>query len=60
MSGHWLTIVYAASFAVIAMLLYIFFKYLNYFRVQVAELKRMNTEIDAARKDAERARKEAE
>ena len=60
MGRHWLIIVYTASAAVIAMLLYIFFKYLNYFRVQVAELKRMNTEIDAARKDAERARKEAE
>ena len=60
MGRHWLAIVYTASAAVIAMLLYIFFKYLNYFKVQVAELKRMNTEIDAARKDAERARKEAE
>lgn len=60
MGRHWLTIVYAASTVVIVMLLYIFFQYLKYFRVQVSELKRMNTEIDAARKDAERARREAE
>ncbi len=60
MSRHWLTIVYAASFAVIAMLLYIFFQYLGLFRNQVSELKRMNMEMDTARKDAERARKEAE
>ena len=60
MSGHWLTIVYAASFAVIAMLLYIFFQYLRVFRNQVSELKRVNAEMDGARKDAERARKEAE
>lgn len=60
MSGRWLMIVYAASFAVIAMLLYIFFQYLRLFRNQVSELKRMNMEMDTARKDAERARKEAE
>ena len=60
MSSRWLTIVYAASFAVIAMLLYIFFQYLRLFRNQVSELKRMNTEMDMARKDAERAREEAE
>lgn len=60
MSGRWLTIVYAASFAVIVMLLYIFFQYLKLFRDQVSELKRMNTEIDEARKTAEQARKEAE
>ena len=60
MSEHWLTLVYAASFAVIAMLLYIFFQYLNFFKLQVSELKRMNIEMDAARKDAERARREAE
>ena len=60
MSSHWLTIVYAASFAVIAMLLYIFIQYLRLFRNQVAELKRVNAEMDTARKDAERARKEAE
>lgn len=60
MSNHWLSIVYAASFAVIVMLLYIFFQYLKFFRIQVSELKRMNAETDAAREDAERARKEAE
>ena len=60
MGNQWLTIVYAASFAVIAMLLYIFFQYLRLFRNQVTELKHMNTEMDMARKDAERARKEAE
>lgn len=60
MSSHWLIIVYAASFAVIAMLLYIFFQYLRLFRDQVSELRRMNTEMDMARQDAERARKEAE
>lgn len=60
MGSLWLTIVYAASFAVIAMLLYIFFQYIKLFRNQMAELKRMNTEMDTARKDAEKARKEAE
>ena len=60
MGRQWLIIVYAASFAVIAMLLGIFFQYLNYFRAQVSELKRVNKEMDAARKDAERARGEAE
>ncbi len=60
MSSYWLTIVYAASFAVIAMLLCIFFQYLRFFKIQVFELKRMNIEMDTARKDAERARKEAE
>ena len=60
MGNHWLAIVYASSFAVIAMLLYIFFRYLRLFRNQVSELKRMNEEMDTARKDAERARKEAE
>ena len=60
MSSRWLAIVYAASFVVIAMLLYIFFRYLGLFRNQVAELKRVNVEMDLARKDAERARKEAE
>ncbi len=60
MGSHWLAIVYAASFAVIAMLLYIFFQYLRVFRNQVSELKRMNTEMDGARKAAEQAQKEAE
>ena len=60
MSSHWLIIVYASSFAVIAMLLYIFCQYLKIFRNQVSELKRMNTEMDAARKAAEKAQKEAE
>lgn len=60
MSHHWLIMVYAASFAVIAMLLYIFFQYLKVFRSQVAELKRMNVETDAARKAAEKAQNEAE
>lgn len=60
MGNHWLAIVYASSFAVIVMLLYIFFRYLRLFRNQVSELKRMNAEMDTARKDAEQARKEAE
>lgn len=60
MCSHWLAIVYVASFAVIAMLLYIFFQYLRVFRKQVSELKRMNVEMDAARKAAVKARKEAE
>ena len=60
MGSHWLTIVYAASFAVVGMLLYLFFQYLRLFRNQVSELKRINAEMDTARKDAEQARKEAE
>ena len=60
MGNHWLAFVYAASFAVIAMLLYIFFQYLKLFKNQVSELKRVNTEMDAARKAAEQARREAE
>ncbi len=60
MGSRWLTIVYAASFAVIAMLLYIFFRYFKLFRNQVSELKRVNAEMDSARKAAEQARKEAE
>lgn len=60
MGRRWLAIVYAASFAVIAMLLYLFFRYLGLFKNQVAELKRINTELDAAWKAAEQARKEAE
>ena len=60
MGSRWLAIVYAASFAVIAMLLYIFFRYLKLFRNQVSELKRVNAEMDSARKAAEQARKEAE
>ncbi len=60
MGRHWLVLVYAASFAVIAMLLYIFFQYLRVFQSQVSELKHMNTEMDEARKAAEKARKEAE
>lgn len=55
MGRHWLAIVYVASFVVIAMLLCIFFQYLNFFRKQVSELKRINTEMDAARKEAEYA-----
>lgn len=55
MGSHWLMIVYASSFAVIAMLLYIFFQYFRVFRNQVSELKRMNMEMDAARKEAEEA-----
>ena len=51
MSSRWLAIVYAASFVVIAMLLYIFFQYLKLFKNQVLELKRVNTEMDMARKD---------
>ena len=60
MGSRWLIIVYAASFAMIAMLLYIFFRYLKLFRNQVSELTRINAEMDAARKAAEQARKEAE
>ncbi len=60
MGSHWLSIVYAASFAVIAMLLYLFFQYLKFFRIQVSELKRMNVEMNGARKAAEKAQKEAE
>ena len=60
MSSHWLVLVYTASFAVIAMLLYIFLQYFRAFRNQVSELKRMNAEMDAARKAAEQAQKEAE
>ncbi|MCI9658244.1 MAG: response regulator [Lachnospiraceae bacterium] len=60
MGNRWLVMVYVASFAVIAMLLYIFFLYLKLFRDQVSELKHMNTEMDAARKAAEKARSEAE
>lgn len=60
MGRHWLAMVYAASFAVIAMLLYIFFQYLRVFRKQVSELKSMNMEMDTARKAAEKAQKEAE
>ena len=55
MGERWLTMVYAASFAVIAMLLYLFFRYFKLFRDQVSELKRMNMEMDAARKEAEQA-----
>ncbi len=60
MGSCWLALVYGASFAVIAMLLYIFFQYLKFFKLQVSELQRVNTEMDLAREDAERARKEAE
>ncbi|NBH74159.1 response regulator [Clostridiaceae bacterium] len=60
MGRHWLVLVYAASFAVIVMLLYIFFQYLGVFRKQVTELKRVNTELDAACRAAETAKKEAE
>lgn len=55
MGSHWLTIVYVASLAVIAMLLYIFFQYFKVFKNQVSELKHMNTEMDMARREAERA-----
>ena len=55
MSSRWLTIVYAASFAAIAMLLILYFQYLKVYRNQVAELRRMNVEMDAARKEAEHA-----
>ena len=55
MSSRWLTIVYAASFAAIAMLLILFFQYLKVYRNQVAELRRVNVEMDAARKEAEHA-----
>lgn len=60
MSTHWLMLVYATFFVVIAMLLYIFFRYLRIFREQVSELERVNKEMDAAREAAEKAQKEAE
>ncbi len=60
MGNCWLVIVYASSFAAIALLLCIFFQYLRVFRKQVSELKRVNAEMDAARKAAEKAQKEAE
>ena len=60
MGSHWLTIVYGASFAVVAMLLFIFFQYLKVFRKQVLELERVNKEMDEARKAAEKACREAE
>lgn len=55
MRNHWLIIVYIVSFAVIAMLIYVFCQYLRVFRKQVSQLERMNTEADAARKEAEHA-----
>ncbi|WP_322175142.1 response regulator [Acutalibacter caecimuris] len=55
MSSQWIALVYFTSFVVIAMLLYLFFRYFRVFRDQVAELKRMNIEMDAARKEAEQA-----
>ncbi len=60
MGSHWLILVYAASLAVIAMLLYIFRQYVKLFSSQVSELKQMNAELDVVRKAAESARKEAE
>ncbi len=60
MGRQWLTMVYIASFAVIAMLFYIFSYYIRQSRKQVTELRRMNLEMDTARKAAEQARKEAE
>ncbi len=60
MGRQWLAFMYAASLAVIAMLLYIFFQYLKAFRRQMAELKRVNAEMDEARLAAEKAQKEAE
>ncbi len=60
MGSHWLIIVYAASFAVIAMLFFIFFQYIKVFKKQMVELKHMNEEMDIARKAAEKAQKDAE
>ena len=60
LGGHWLFLVYAASFAVIAALLYIFFQYARLYKKQVAELTRVNAEMDEARREAERAMREAE
>ena len=60
MSSRWLVLVYAASFAVVAMLLYLFLQYSRLFKHQLAEQRRMNLEMDAARQAAEQARKEAE
>ncbi len=60
MGDRWLTMVYAASLAVIAMLCYVFLQYFKVFKDQVSELKRINVEMDAARKAAEMAQKEAE
>ena len=60
MSSRWLVLVYAASFAVVAMLLYLFLQYSRLFKHQLAEQRRMNLEMDAARQAAEQAQKEAE
>ncbi len=60
MGDRWLVMVYAASLAVIAMLVCVFLQYFNVYRNQVAELKRINAEIDTARKAAETAQREAE
>jgi len=60
MGSQWLVIVYAAFFAIIAMLLYIFFQYLKVYRKQVSELERMNTAVTTAHKAAKQAQKEAE
>ena len=60
MGSHWLIIVYAASFAVIAMLFFIYFQYIKVFKKQMVELKHMNEEMDIARKAAEKAQKDAE
>ncbi|MCI8414051.1 MAG: response regulator [Ruminiclostridium sp.] len=60
MSRHWLALVYTASFLVVAMFLFLLFQYRRVFRCQMSKLRCMNTEMDAARKAAEQAQKEAE
>ncbi len=60
LSSRWLVMVYIVCFAVIAMLVFTFIQYLNIFRKQMTELKRLNMEMTMARKAAEKAQKEAE
>ena len=60
LSSRWLVMVYIVCFAVIAMLVFTFIQYLNIFRKQMAELKRLNMEMTMAQKAAEKARREAE
>ena len=60
MGDRWLVMVYAASVAVITMLLVVFLQYFRIIRKQVSELKRINAEMDTARKAAETAQREAE
>ncbi len=60
LSSRWLVMVYIVCFVVIVMLVYTFLQYLNLFRKQMSELRRLNTEMTLAQKAAEKARQEAE